>query len=102
MPLSSGYSAVLLFLLCVEVLAQTTRQTAAACPNLNNTSASAEYRGQSANTVPGNVSKLPVRSLLYPGATTRIFVRYMPWFGELALLYPRNSATNVFVSLSLK
>jgi hypothetical protein len=82
MPLSSGYSAVLLFLLCVEVLAQTTRQTAAACPNLNNTSASAEYRGQSANTVPGNVSKLPVRSLLYPGATTRIFVRYMPWFGD--------------------
>lgn len=82
MPLSSGSSAALLFLLCADVLAQTTRQTAAACSNLNNTSASAAYRGQSANTLLGNVSKLPVRSLFYPGATTRIFVRYMPWFGN--------------------
>ena len=61
MPLSSGSSAVLLFLLCADVLGQTTRQTAAVCPNLNNTSASAAYRGQTANTLPGNVSKVNLR-----------------------------------------
>jgi hypothetical protein len=31
---------------------------------------------------PANVSKLPIRSLLYPGATTKILVRYMAWFGS--------------------
>jgi len=29
-----------------------------------------------------HVSQLPIRSLLYPGATTRIYVRMMPWFGD--------------------
>ncbi|HYX52348.1 MAG TPA: hypothetical protein VE783_02790, partial [Candidatus Limnocylindrales bacterium] len=29
-----------------------------------------------------HVSRLPVRSLLYPGATTKIYVRVMPWFGD--------------------
>ena len=24
----------------------------------------------------------PIRSLLYPGATTKIYVRFMPWFGD--------------------
>jgi len=72
----------LLFVLCAGVFAQSVRQTAPDCQNLNNTSASARYRGQSANAPPGNVSKLPVRSLLYTGATTRIFARYMPWFGD--------------------
>lgn len=41
-----------------------------------NTSASPSYGMQ------GNVSKLPLSSLLYPGATTKIYVRFMPWFGE--------------------
>src|SRR5438105_871291 len=40
-----------------------------------NTSASASFGN-------GNVSKLPLSSLLYPGATTKIYVRFMPWFGE--------------------
>jgi hypothetical protein len=30
----------------------------------------------------GHVSKLPLRSLLYPGATTRIYASLMPWFGD--------------------
>jgi len=29
-----------------------------------------------------HVSRLPIRSLLYPGATTKIYVRVMPWFGD--------------------
>jgi Glycosyl hydrolase family 71 len=29
-----------------------------------------------------HISRVPVRSLLYPGATTKIYVRLMPWFGD--------------------
>jgi hypothetical protein len=29
-----------------------------------------------------HVSRLPIRSLLYSGATTKIYVRLMPWFGD--------------------
>ncbi len=42
----------------------------------NNTSANPSYGA------PGNVSKVPLSKLLYPGATTKIYVRFMPWFGE--------------------
>jgi hypothetical protein len=49
----------------------------------NNTSATPTFRAQSnGNAGAGNVSKMPLRTLLYPGATTRIYVRYMPWFGD--------------------
>lgn len=41
-----------------------------------NTSASPSY-GTNAH-----ISKLPISSLLYPGANTKIYVRFMPWFGE--------------------
>jgi Glycosyl hydrolase family 99 len=41
-----------------------------------NTSANPNYGAN------GNVSKLPISSLLYPGATANIYVRFMPWFGE--------------------
>ncbi len=48
----------------------------------NNTSASSSYSpGISGNASPGNVSKLPLRSLLYSGATTRIYAHLMGWFG---------------------
>jgi hypothetical protein len=52
------------------------------CSGGNNTSASAKYRGSRGNAPPGHVSKLPIRTLLYPGAETRIYTRYMPWFGD--------------------
>jgi hypothetical protein len=52
------------------------------CDNQNNTSASDHFHGSAHNAAPGNVSKLPIRSLLYSGSTTRIYVRYMPWFGD--------------------
>jgi len=57
-------------------------QAPVTCENVNNTSANSAYHGDSGNALPGNVSKLPIRSLLYSGSTTRIFVRYMPWFGD--------------------
>lgn len=52
------------------------------CGGTNNTSASPRYAGSRGNAAPGNVSKLPIRSLLYSGSQTRIFARYMPWFGD--------------------
>ncbi len=52
------------------------------CDNTNNTSASSRFRGSPQNAAPGNVSKLPLRSLLYTGSQTRIYTRYMPWFGD--------------------
>ena len=49
----------------------------------NNTSVPNSFHGQQNGNAPaGNVSKLPLRSLLYDGATTRIWVRFMPWFGD--------------------
>ncbi len=49
----------------------------------NNTSAADGFRGlPNGNAPAGNVSKLPLRSLLYDGARTRIWVRYMPWWGD--------------------
>lgn len=46
----------------------------------NNTSA---VKGsENGNAKPASVSKLPIRSMLYPGATTKIFVRLMLWFGD--------------------
>lgn len=47
--------------------------------NSNNTSA---VRQIGSSEEVGNVSKLPIRSLLYPDATTKILVRYMGWFGS--------------------
>ncbi len=49
----------------------------------NNTSASSSYSpGISGNATPGNISKLPLRTLLYPDSTTRIYAHYMGWFGS--------------------
>ena len=49
----------------------------------NNTSASSTFRAQTdGNAGPGNVSESSIRSLLYPGSTTRIYAAVMPWFGS--------------------
>lgn len=61
---------------------QTTSPTRVNCGIANNTSASVKYSGSRANAAPASVSKLPIRSLLYSGSQTRIFTRYMPWFGD--------------------
>jgi hypothetical protein len=56
--------------------------TVLSCDTPINTSASPRYRGSKGNAPPGNVSLVPIRSLLYQGSQTRIYVRYMPWFGD--------------------
>lgn len=48
----------------------------------NNTSASDNFAGTSnGNPKPANISKISVHQLLYPGATTKIYVHVMPWWG---------------------
>jgi hypothetical protein len=57
--------------------------TTLAVETANNTSASATFAGQSnGNLAATNISKLPIRSLLYPGSTTKIYAHLMPWFGS--------------------
>lgn len=61
---------------------QTISSTRLNCGSTNNTSASPKYKGSRGNAAPGSVSKLPLKSLLYSGSQTRIFTRYVPWFGD--------------------
>jgi hypothetical protein len=47
----------------------------------NNTSASDKFHGsENGDAAPARVSKLPLRSLLYPGASTKIYARVVPFF----------------------
>jgi hypothetical protein len=49
----------------------------------NNTSAANSFAGTSnGNLGGGNISKVPVRSLLYAGATTKIYTHVVPWWGK--------------------
>ena len=48
----------------------------------NNTSAADSFVAQTnGNTKAGNVSKASIRSLLYPGSTTKLFAHLVAWFG---------------------
>jgi hypothetical protein len=48
----------------------------------NNTSAATTFAGQTnGNIASGNVSKVPLQSLLYPGSTAKLYAHLMPWFG---------------------
>lgn len=48
-----------------------------------NTSVAASFGAQSNGNEGGaNVSKVDTRTLLYPGATTKIYAHFMPWFGQ--------------------
>jgi hypothetical protein len=48
----------------------------------NNTSAAKTFAGLSnGNQAATNISKASIRSLLYAGATTKIYAHLMPWFG---------------------
>lgn len=49
----------------------------------NNTSAADAFLAQTnGNAGAGNVSKLDIHSLLYPGATTKVIAHFMPWWGD--------------------
>lgn len=56
--------------------------TTLASETSNNTSAADAFAGTSnGNIAPGNVSKAPIRSLLYAGSTTKIYANWVPWWG---------------------
>jgi hypothetical protein len=49
----------------------------------NNTSTADSFVSQtSGNVSAGNVSKMPLRSLLYSGSNTRIYTTWLGWFGK--------------------
>ena len=49
----------------------------------NNTSAASSFAGLSNGDAPAaNVSKQPISSLLYSGATTKIYAHWLGWFGQ--------------------
>ncbi|HET9181912.1 MAG TPA: PKD domain-containing protein [Candidatus Angelobacter sp.] len=48
----------------------------------NNTSAADSFVSQSNGNIGAtNISKMPTRSLLYPGSTAKIYAHLVPWFG---------------------
>ena len=48
----------------------------------NNTSAAATFTTQTnGNAAPANISKAPMRSLLYAGSNTAMYAHFMAWFG---------------------
>ena len=60
-----------------------TPNTTLSAETTNNTSSSSTFQRQpNGNLAPGNISKLPVRSLLYSGSTTTVLAHVMTWFGE--------------------
>jgi hypothetical protein len=57
--------------------------TTLAAQTTNNTSAANSFKTQSNNNRgAGNISKLDIHSLLYPGATTKIYAHMVLWFGQ--------------------
>jgi PKD domain len=49
----------------------------------NNSSAANSFAGQTnGNAGAGNVSKLPIGSLLYGGSTTKVYAHWLSWFGQ--------------------
>jgi len=56
--------------------------TTLAAQTANNTSAADSFLAQSnGNAASGNVSKVDIHSLLYPGATTKVYAHLLLWFG---------------------
>jgi hypothetical protein len=78
-------SAVLLLapLASVEGQLTMTPTTTLSAQTVNNTSAASTFATQSnGNLGATNISKIDVHSLLYPGASTKVFAHLMLWFGK--------------------
>lgn len=62
---------------------QITPTTTLAAQTANNTSAPGSYNlTWTGNARPGNVSKRPIRSLLYSGANTKLYAQLQGWWGS--------------------
>jgi len=69
---------LLLPLLAASLAAQTTSTLAAETGD--NTSVGSFPTHDNGNVAAGNVSKIDTHSLLYPGATTKVYAHFLPWF----------------------
>src|ERR1039457_6804542 len=69
--------------------------TTLAAQTSDNTSAANSFTTQSNNNKgAGNVSKVDVHTLLYPGATTKVYAHMVLWFGQSSHMNNRYSETN--------
>ena len=70
----------------------------------NNTSAAAGFTGQPNGNIAGaNVSKVPMRSLLYSGSTAKIYAHFVPWFGfgdHVSVGYTSNDPSEVHAQVT--
>jgi PKD repeat protein len=76
-----------LFIVVLSVFAaagtKLTPTTTLSAETSNNTSAANTFISQrNGNLGATNISKVSMRTLLYPGSTTKLYVHYMPWFGK--------------------
>ena len=73
--------------------------TTLAAQTTNNTSAATSFVSQTnGNWGAGNVSKVDVHSLLYSGATTKVYAHLMLWFGgsnHMSVGYSSTNATQI-------
>jgi PKD repeat protein len=83
-PIHGIKVAFCVFLLSVLASAGTAFKatTTLAAETSNNTSAADSFTTQTnGNLGATNISKVPIRSLLYPGSTAKIYAHLVPWFG---------------------
>ncbi|MBZ5490495.1 MAG: PKD domain-containing protein [Acidobacteriia bacterium] len=84
MRIYAVWVTVLLFFSSLIASAGTTFKatTTLAAETSNNTSAADSFATQTNGNIGAtNISKAPVRSLLYPGSTAKIYAHLVPWFG---------------------
>lgn len=72
LALAAGASAALTITPTTTLMAETG----------NNTSTSDSFKGwTNGNEAPSNVSKVSIRTLLYPGSTTKVYAHMLGWWG---------------------
>ena len=60
----------------------------------NNTSTANTFVAQAnGNLGPGNISKVPIYTLLYSGNNTAVYAHFMPWFGQSSHMDPLATGT---------
>jgi hypothetical protein len=76
----TAVAAVLSLVLVMSSQAQTTTQSQQ-CDTCNNTSAiTGAFDTSNGDAATWNISKVPTRSALYAGATTKVYMHWLPWF----------------------
>src|SRR5580698_9247109 len=93
------YFAVAVILTCVRLCSAGSSYvvptTTLAAQTSNNTSAANSFLNQSnGNRGAGNISKVDVHSLLYSGATTKVYAHLMLWFGQSSHMNVGYSSTD--------